>query len=219
MKRSDTSGGAELKGARSRKKRELQALRVPTEAELFEAVDDLGLADGPAAVLDFVIRDALADLRTYQSSRTRKIGHDERFADPIKEIYKLLSKLVSFLEANPSVLKDILPATAGEKLGELFSFTGIGRALERNAFPDDGKPLRSYLRRNALPFDIASVEHFYAQTREDFGLVQGDRLFLYALRVVPSRSKLVCGEIRKQRGPPGKSRTPVFDRASCEGGA
>jgi hypothetical protein len=184
MKRSDTKGGAELKGARSAKKRELQTLTVPTDSQFIEVVDDFGLANGPAAVLDFVIRDSLADLRSYQGWRRRKTGHDEKIAAPIEEIYKLLSKLVSFLEANPGVLKEILPASAGEKLGELFSFTGIGRALNRDVFPDDGKLMRSYLRRSARRFDIACAERFYARAREDHGLLQGDRLFLCALRVV-----------------------------------
>jgi hypothetical protein len=184
MKRPDTKGGAELKGTRSPKKRELQTLRVPTDAEIMAVVDDFGLTDRAAAVLDFVIRDALADLRSYQSWHRRKTGHDERLADPIEEIYRLLTKLVSFLEANPGVLKEILPTPAGEKLGELFSFTGIGKALNRDAFPGDGKLLRSYLRKSAKQFDSASVERFYARPREDYGLVHPDLLVLYALRVV-----------------------------------
>jgi hypothetical protein len=82
------------------------------------------------------------------------------------------------------VLKEILPAPAGERLGELFSFTGIGRALDREAFPNDGKMLRASLRRSAQQFDIASAERYYAQAREDYGLLHGDRLFLYSLRIV-----------------------------------
>jgi hypothetical protein len=105
MKRSYTKGGDESKGARSPKKRELQTLRVPTDAQFMAVVDDFGLTDRAAAVLDLVIGDALADLRSYQRWRRRKTGHDEQIADPIEEIYKLLSKLVSFLEANPGVLK------------------------------------------------------------------------------------------------------------------
>jgi hypothetical protein len=184
MKRSDTNGGAKSKGARPTKKQKLQTLTVPTDSQFIELVDDFGLENGPAAVLDFVIRDALADLRSYQGWRRRKTAHDKRIADPIEEIYKLLSKLVSFLETNPGVLKEILPAPTGEKLGELFSFTGIGRALDRDAFPDDGDLLSSYLAREAQPLAVASVEKFYAWTREDYGLIQSDRLFLYVLRVV-----------------------------------
>jgi hypothetical protein len=182
MNRSDTKGKPGSKAAP--KKRKQQALTVPTDVQLIAVVDDLGLADGPAAVLDFVIRDALADLRSYQSLRTRKLGRDKRIADPIKEMHKFLGKVASFLEANPGVLKEILPAPAGVKLGELFSFTGIGKALDRDAFPKDGKSLRTYLRKSGKQFDIAAAEAFYARTREDHGLLHSDRMFLHVLRVV-----------------------------------
>lgn len=184
MKRAKAEGAPEPKVARAKEKRKLQALTIPTSAQLKLVVADFRLAQGPAAVLDFVIKDALADLRSYQTWRLRKIGEDERIADPIGEIHKLLTKLVLFLEANPGVLKEILPAPTGEKLGELYSFTGIGKALNRDAFPLDGKGLRGYLSRSGKQFNIASVEGFYARIREDYGLVEGDRLFLYILRVV-----------------------------------
>jgi hypothetical protein len=184
MKRGEAGGEHKSKVARPKVKREQQALTIPTSAQIKAAVDDLGLEEGPAAVLDFVIKDALADLWSYQGWRKRKLGQDEWIAEPIEEIHRLLTKLVSFLETNPGVLKEILPAPAGEKLGALFSFTGIGRALDRDAFPDDGNLLASYLEREAQQFDVASVEKFYTWTRENIGLIQGDRLFLYALRVV-----------------------------------
>jgi hypothetical protein len=105
-------------------------------------------------------------------------------AEPIDKLHKLVGELISFLAVNPGVLKEILPAPAGEKLGELYSFTGIGKALDRSAFPEDGDLLRDHLTRKALPFDIASAETFYARDREDYALRHGDRLLLYVLRVV-----------------------------------
>jgi hypothetical protein len=214
MKRSDTKGGAAPRVARSQKKRELQTLTVPTDVQFIEVVDNLGLADVPAAVLDFVIRDALADLRSYQSWHRRKTGHDQRIADPIEEIYKLLTKLVSFLEANPGVLKEILPAPAGEKLGELYSFTGIGKALDRDAFPDDGKLLRKHLRKSARQFDMASAEGYYARAREDCGLVDCDRLFLHALRVVlePLEGWFAAKATNKGGRPANRERRYMIER-------
>lgn len=184
MKRPKANGEAEAKVAHSLKKPRLQGLTIPSSAQIAEVVADFRLAKGPAAVLDFVIKDAMADIRSFQSWRVRKVRQDESLADPIEGIHRPLTKLVSFLEANPGVLKEILPAAAGGKLGELFSFTGIGQALDRIAFPDDGELLRGYLAKDAQQFDIASAETFYARTREDFGLLQGDRLLLCVLRVV-----------------------------------
>jgi Recombinase zinc beta ribbon domain len=216
MKRSYTKGGDESKGARSPKKRELQTLRVPTDAQFMAVVDDFGLTDRAAAVLDLVIGDALADLRSYQRWRRRKTGHDEQIADPIEEIYKLLSKLVSFLEANPGVLKQILPAPAGERLGELFSFTGIGRALNRELFPGDGKLLRSYLRKSAQQFDIASVEGFYARPREDYGLIHSARgtrrsvLAQVGSRHAQEKRKALLQSRNPKRTPPRVVNGPTF---------
>lgn len=172
------------KSGRSSKKRKPQPLKIPTSEELRVLAIDFELASGPAAVLEFVIKNALADLRTYQRARSRKTRWDEQFAEPIDELHKLVGELISFLVASPGVLKEILPAPAGEKLGELYSFTGIGKALDRDAFPHDGKSLRSYLRKSAQQFDIASAETFYARDREDYGLLHGDRLLLYVLRVI-----------------------------------
>jgi hypothetical protein len=141
MKRLKTNGEAEAKVVPSLKKPKLKVLTIPTGAEIAEVVADFHLAKEPAAVLDFVIKDALADIRSFQNYRMRKVRQGDSLAEPIEEIYKPLTKLVSFLEANPGVLKEILPALAGERLGELFSFTGIGRALDGVAIPDDGELL------------------------------------------------------------------------------
>ena len=57
-------------------------------------------------------------------------------------------------------------------------------------FPDDWELSSSHLERSAQPFDAAAVETFYARTREDYGLLHGDQLLLYVLRVVLNLSKL-----------------------------
>jgi hypothetical protein len=177
-------GVVKAKSGRPKRKVRLQPLKIPTSAEIQEVAADFQLATGPASVLDFVIKDTLADLRTYQRSRSRKIREDEQLTAHIAELHTYLSNLISFADSHPGILKEILPAPAGEKLGEAFSFADISKALGRDEFPKDGKLLRGHLRRKALPFEIASAEDYYARTREDYGLLHGDRLFRYALRVV-----------------------------------
>ena len=192
----------------------LQSLRVPTSAQIQEAIADLRLATGSAAVLEFVINDTLADLRTYQSARLRKIRQDEWLTEPIGELETLLRKHISFLEAHPGIPKEILPAPTGEKLGELFSFEGISRALEQELLPGDGEPLKDYLEERGLPFDIASVEHYYARTREDYGLLHGDRLFLCALRVVhePLKGWVAAKAANKGGRPANAERRHIIER-------
>ena len=167
-----------------KQKHKPQSLSFPSSAQIEEAAGDLGLTKDQMAVLEFVIKDAVADLHAYQSWRIGKVHRDNRLSDPIEELCGRLTKLASYLDANQGTLKEILPAPAGTKLGELFSFTGIGRALDRDVFPDDWESLSSHLERSAQPFDAAAVETFYARTREDYGLLHGDQLLLYVLRVV-----------------------------------
>jgi len=214
MKRVKAEGAPEPKVARAKEKRKLQTLKIPTRAQIKLVVADLRLEEGLAAVLDLVIKDAVADLRSYQTWRLRKIDQNERIADPIEEIYKPLIKLVLLLEANPGVLKEILPAPTGEKLGELFSFTGIGKALNGDAFPHDGKSLRGYLSRSGKQFNMASVEGFYARIREDYGLVEGERLFLHALRVVlePLEGWFVAKAANKGGRPANRERRYLIQR-------
>jgi hypothetical protein len=214
MKRINTRGKAKPEAAHSAERRKLQALKVPKDAQIKAVVGGFRLAKGQAAVLDFIVKDTLADLRSYQGWRVHKIDHDERVAEPIDEIYQSLSRLVSSLEAYPNALKDILSAPTGAKLGDLFSFTGIGKALDRDAFPDDGKSLRSHFRRNAQQFDIAAAEKFYARPREDYGLLYGDRLLLYALRVVlePLEGGFAAKAANKGGRPPNIERRYLIER-------
>jgi hypothetical protein len=172
------------KSGRAKEKPKPQPLRVPTDAEVRELAAEFKLETGPAAVLEFVIKNGLADLRSMQRARTRKFREDELLSGLIDELEPSLGELIAFLKAHPDALKKLLPAPAGAKLGELYSFTGIGKALDRDAVPDDGKLLRGYLRKNKLQFDVASAESFYARIREDYGLLQADPLFLYVLTVV-----------------------------------
>ena len=55
------------KSRRSSKKLKPQPLKIPTSEEFRELAIDFELASGPAAVLEFVIKNTLADLRTYQA--------------------------------------------------------------------------------------------------------------------------------------------------------
>ena len=58
------------KSRRSSKKPKPQPLKSPTSEELRELTIDFELASGPATVLEFVIKNTLADLRIYQGARS-----------------------------------------------------------------------------------------------------------------------------------------------------
>jgi hypothetical protein len=169
----------------------MQNLKIPKAAEFQELAHDFQLSARQARLLEMVVKETLADIRSLQCAVAHRPDRDER-REEVKdrsEFAAIVGKLISFLEERPGFLLKILRNEVLEEIGESFSFTGIGRALERDEFPEDGLSLRSYLRRNRVSFDVASVEAFYARIRENNGLLHGEKLLLYVLRLADKENK------------------------------
>jgi hypothetical protein len=173
------------------RRQNMQSLRIPTDAEFQELANDFKLSKRRARFLEMVVKETLADIRSFQRVFAHQPNRDERRVEVRDrgDFAALVSKLISFLEARPKFLRKILRNEVLEELGDSFSFTGIGRSLERDVFPMDGMSLRSHFRRNRIPIDIASVEAFYARRREDYGLLHGEKLLLYVLRLADVENK------------------------------
>ena len=158
-------------------------LTIPSQETFDEIAADFKLSEVQATHLADFVKHALADTVLYQFVRSRDADHKEQVRDLI-ELEKRLGALVSLLEGKADLLKAILPTAVLDELGELFSFTGIGRALGKDVFPDDPDLLMDYLKEQELLFGIAAADAFYAQKLANFGLLQGNDLFLYVLRLV-----------------------------------
>jgi hypothetical protein len=205
----------QTKTSKSRKFKTAPAphLKILAQETIKEIAADLRLSVDQTTVLEFVIKDALTDALLYQSVRSRGGNRDERIRD-LMEFEKRLGKVISFLEGKTNLLKEILPTAALDELGELFSFTAIGQVLGEDAFPEAPNLLIKYLEDKKLPFGLAAAETFYAGKRADLGLLHGDALFLYVLRLIhaPLKTWLAAKAADKGGRPRGAERRFIIER-------
>lgn len=188
-------------------------LTIPSQETFKEIAADFHLSEVRVAHLEWVVKDALTDAALYQYVRSREGDRDEQVR-VLVELEKRLSWLVSFLEGRAKLLKQILPTAALDDLGKLFSFTGLGRALGKDVFPEDPKLLMKYLEREKLPFGLMAAEAFYARKRADLGLLHGDALFLHVLRLIhaPLKTWLAAKAADKGGRPRGAERLFIIEQ-------
>jgi hypothetical protein len=188
-------------------------LKIPAQETIKEIAADLRLSDDQAVVLEFVVKNTLTDVLLYQLVRSREGDRDELIRDLI-ELEKRLGKVISFLEGRTNLLNEILPTAVLDEFGELFSFTGIGRALGKDVFPENPHMLMKYLKDRKLPFGLAPAEAFFARKRGDLGLLHGDALFLHVLRLIhsPLKTWLAAKAANKGGRPSGAERRFIIER-------
>jgi hypothetical protein len=188
-------------------------LKIPAQETIKEIVADLRLSEDQAVVLEFVVKNTLADVLLYQLVRSREGDRDELIRDLI-ELEKRLGRVISFLEGRTNLLQEILPTAVLDEFGELFSFTSIGRALGKDVFPENPHLLMKYLKDRKLPFGLAPAEAFFARKRADLGLLHGDALFLHVLRLIhaPLKTWLAAKAADKGGRPRSAERRFIIER-------
>jgi hypothetical protein len=188
-------------------------LKIPAQETIKEIAADLDLSVDQTTVLESVVRNALTDALLYQSVRSRDGDRDDLIRDLI-ELEKRLGRVISFLEGRTNILKEILPTAVLDEFGELFSFTGIGRALGKDVFPENPHLLMKYVKDRKLPFGLVPAEAFFARKRADLGLLHGDALFLRVLRLIhaPLETWLAAKAADKGGRPRSAERRFIIER-------
>ena len=155
-------------------------IHFPKDEDWKDLIKTLGLPKPKAKILMETLGDIVMDIAVIKKIKAKKI----KKPDAIRRIENLelrLEQAIKTLRNESKDLTDIVPMSALEELGNLFTFGAASTVAGKNCFPrmnerdiekiTDAEPLMT----------MQSIEKFYAGCRRDNGVMYGGHLLAYAL--------------------------------------
>ena len=158
-------------------------IRFPTAEECKDLIKTLKLSKPQAQLLMEVLGDIVVDIAMMERLKKAQVKKN----DAIRRVRNLelrFEQLIKALESEGKHLAEIVPLSALEEVGNLFSIAAASTAMEKNLYPKDYLKHRETIEAGGMLMPLQAIDQHYAARRRDLGILHGTDLLIHALETV-----------------------------------
>ena len=158
-------------------------IHFPKDEDWKDLKKSLGLSKKHSKILMEVLGDIVMDIA--QIKKLKKV--QVKRSDAIRRIQNLelrLEQTIKTLRIEGKDIKEILPLSALEDVGDLFTFAAVSSATEKNYYPKNYLKDRQSIEAAGTLMTLQAIDQHYAPRRRDLGLLHGADLLIHALEKI-----------------------------------
>lgn len=158
-------------------------IHFPKDEDWKDLKKSLKLSKEQAQLLMEVLGDIVMDIAVMKQLKKAQVKR----SDAIRRVRNLelrFEQLVNALQSEGKNLVEILPTSALEEVGNLFTFAASSAALEKNLYPKDYLKHRQTIEAGGTLMTLQVIDEHYAARRRDLGVLHGTDLLIHALETV-----------------------------------
>jgi hypothetical protein len=158
-------------------------IHFPKDEDWKDLKKTLGLSKKHSQILLEVLGDIVMDIAQIKKLKNAQVKR----SDAIRRIQNLelrLEQTIKTLRIEGRGLADILPLSALEDIGDLFTFAAASSATEKNLYPKEYLKDRQAIEAMGKLMTLQEIDQYYASRRRDLGLLHGADLLVHALEKI-----------------------------------
>ena len=158
-------------------------IRFPTDKECKDLIKTLKLSKAQAQFLMEVLGDIVVDIAMMEQLKKAQV----KKIDAVRRVRNLelrFAQLIKAVQSEGKHLTEILPLSALEEVGNLFTFAAASAAMEKNLYPKDYLKHRETIEARGTLMTLQAIDQHYAALRRDIGLLHGADLLVHTLETV-----------------------------------
>jgi hypothetical protein len=158
-------------------------IHFPKDEDWKDLKKSLRLSKKHAQILLEVPGDIVMDIAVIKKLKKAQVKR----SDAIRRIQNLelrLEQTIKTLRIEGKQLTEILPLSALEDVGNLFTFAAASSATEKNLYPKDYLKDRQAIESTGTLMTLQAIDQYYATRRRDLGLLHGADLLIHALEKI-----------------------------------
>ena len=158
-------------------------IRFPTPEDWKDLVRTLRLQKAKAQVLQDVLGDIVMDIAVIKKLKKARVNRLD-WISRIQNLELRFEQTIKALRIEGKSLTDILPISALEEVGNLFTFAAASEALEKNVYPKNYLTDRRAIEAAGKLMTLQEIDKHYAASRRDLGLLHGADLLIHTLEKI-----------------------------------
>jgi hypothetical protein len=158
-------------------------IRFPKDEECKDLIKTLKLSKAQAQLLMEVIGDIVVDIAMMEQFKKAQVKR----TDAVRRVRNLelrFEQLIKAVQSEGKHLTEILPLSALEEVGNLFTFAAASTAMEKNLYPRDYLKHREIIEAGGALMTLQDIDQHYAACRRDLGVLHGHDLLIHVLETV-----------------------------------
>jgi hypothetical protein len=158
-------------------------IRFPTAEECKDLIKTLKLSKAQAQLLMEVLGDIVVDIAMMEQLKKAQVKKN----DAIRRVRNLelrFEQLIKALKSEGKHLTEIVPLSALEEVGNLFTFAAASTAMKKNLYPKDYLKHRETIEAGGMLMTLQAIDQHYAARRRDLGVLYTTDLLKHALETV-----------------------------------
>jgi hypothetical protein len=158
-------------------------IHFPNDEDWKDLKKSLGLSKKHSKILMEVLGDIVMDIAQITKLKKAQVKR----SDAIRRIQNLelrLEQTIKTLRIEGKYLIEILPLSALEDVGDLFTFAAASSATEKNLYPKDYLKDRQSMEAAGTLMTLQTIDQHYAHRRRDLGLLHGADLLIHTLEKI-----------------------------------
>jgi len=158
-------------------------IHFPKDEHWKDLKKTLKLSKTQEQILMDVLGDIVMDIAVMKQLKKAQV----KKPDAIRRVSNLelrFEQLVKALQSEGRNLSEILPLSALEEVGNLFTFAAASESIEKNLYPKDYLKHRDTIEAEGSLMTLQAIDQHYAARRRDLGVLHGADLLIHALEKV-----------------------------------
>jgi hypothetical protein len=158
-------------------------IHFPKDEHWKDLKKTLKLSKTQEQILMDVLGDIVMDIAVMKQLKKAQV----KKPDAIRRVSNLelrFEQLVKALQSEGRNLSEILPLSALEEVGNLFTFAAASESIEKNLYPKDYLKHRETIEAEGSLMTLQAIDQHYAARRRDLGVLHGADLLIHALEKV-----------------------------------
>ena len=158
-------------------------IHFPKDEDWSDLKKTLNLSKKQSQILLEVLGDIVMDIAQIKKMKAAQVKR----SDAIRRIQNLelrLAQTIKTLRIEGKGLTEILPLSALEEVGDLFTFAAASSATEKSLYPKDYLKDRQAIEATGKLLTLQAIDQHYAPRRRDLGLLHGADLLVHALQKI-----------------------------------
>ena len=158
-------------------------IRFPKDEECKDLKKTLKLSKAQGQLLMEVLGDIVVDIAIMEQLKKAQV----KKTDAIRRVRNLelrFEQLIKALKSEGKHLTEIVPLSALEEVGNLFTFAAASTAMEKNLYPKDYLKHRETIEAGGMLMPLQAIDQHYAARRRDLGVLHATDLLKHALETV-----------------------------------